>query len=1247
MVELVMPGLSAPAAEEVVPLPPETAGPTLAMPTTRENVTPPVLSNPTEAMAILPGLKEGIMEFVRGLSITSAKIGGWANDAMRYDPLDHIFGPIEGRDIRDAGPDFNAIAAKQMATPAQSYGGMAIRDMGRLVAAYAPLAMASAPAGLSAAARTFLLGPTAGMVAFDPYEMRLSNLTEELTRAGHPKMADAIKTYIAANPDDPLPYAMLKQAAEDVALAGTGEVALSTARAAYHGAIAFRRYAADKLAAQTMGVTPPTAPHIYTAEEVLQGKAVADFRAADIADEIARSDMLNAAQTFGATTKQAKIDMLADVYYRRLKGEGLDLSDTEIVGKTEQFRRWLDQEILPRPAATSAGQEIARRLADTRKQQEAEARAASARAAGTLKENLTTTLVDRSGNLKRELERAGDAGKEAVMRFELAAGATPAASRAFRTAQDSIYVDLSIDDHKLLDEIIMARVNVGILGRKPDFVTGPDVKDPTTGKMRPPRMQDYEDALVQMRGQLGEAKYALLMDRANRYQMAVQQVVDELDHAGMLLPGEADKLKRWDYAPFEFINQIDPVTHFKRNGVNMSVTSSGIEPLEEAGSRLFNMDTETLLAQMYARTYSRMFRNNVGVAMRDVAEASPDNGIVSSKAKNGWVEQVAMEGGELKKFWINPEYWDEWAPTEQKANQLLMWASGVNIVKPLATGYNPAFVLRNFPRDLLHIWTTTTDYNTVAPFAALQMSVDLAKVFGDAVFRRGSYDAYIREGGGMDLLSNQGQMRATANIPITYQGRKTQQYTSNALRALGYLNETSEIITRLMHRERLLAEGASPEQATWQARRRLDFAQGGSYTKGAEQVVPYINAAAQGYRTLLRGAKTDLVAFTAKTTQLAGIFGGMYLAQREHPGWADVPDHVKAMNMIVMRPEFYDDQTGRHYLYYKFPIDHSAIWLKGSIDSAMNAYFEDKKPSREMVAAIASSASLLPGATLPPTVAAAVALFGNYNWWQGQEIWKGDENIDPLQKLREYPDVPTSVMAVDTANIIAKFTGNTIKLPPAQLQGAVEQVIPQNVYTDIMGLGYQAATRGLDDLMSKTTLEMLGRAPIISAVTGFTNQFNRTQTGIQQATLERGGIVAAQDRELDNMLAHSQANPRKTSAKDVSDYINSQTSAEDRARLYDRMQRTMAVQSIFAKYDLNEVTNGPGPVWWIQLSGADREVRAQMFVEEWKDAVHDDTAGKRRLQSMRELTLQMPGFKEAEFRRDLDRRIRQLGLEGL
>jgi hypothetical protein len=317
------------------------------------------------------------------------------------------------------------------------------------------------------------------------------------------------------------------------------------------------------------------------------------------------------------------------------------------------------------------------------------------------------------------------------------------------------------------------------------------------------------------------------------------------------------------------------------------------------------------LSNVISRTQSRIFANEANKALYDFAQNNPDNGIVrlarlqkvtkSGKPiyeSAGSREQKVkvMIDGQAKDMIMPTELAREWVIRDplidETVAQTIRIASGSFILKPMATGLNMEFAVTNLPRDIAHIWLTTTEYSPFAPVAAGQMAVDFMKVLPSATgfhpvkgFKEVLSGSdwknivldFVNQGGMLSLLTYQGRFGKTGTFKTGVSGK------INAIQnIMGYLGETSEVLTRLALRERAIKnrtrEGLTAEQkeaielrATRIARDYLDFAQGGNVAKALDTGIPYLNASIQGTRGIFRAAKREPAVFTTKVAQIAGL----------------------------------------------------------------------------------------------------------------------------------------------------------------------------------------------------------------------------------------------------------------------------------------------------------------------------------------------------------------------------------------
>ena len=534
-------------------------------------------------------------------------------------------------------------------------------------------------------------------------------------------------------------------------------------------------------------------------------------------------------------------------------------------------------------------------LETTREAHEVSLKKQKLTAAG-IRDSLVRKFVDVSGNFKRELLKWGAKGKEVVMRHDLIAGSHTKGIKDFAEISDRIYKSLTHNEHDLFDAVIAARRIIAIGKYKPGFKF--------QRGLTPHDAQNFMDKIP---SQLREK----MKTRADLYFAKMREQLDLLHERG-LITEEAynDLVSKGDYSPREVLKHIDPDRTYSIDSKKITVPDSGIRNLKEGSVDLIETDSSLLLSNVIVRTQMRLFRQRANEALYDLAKSHPDNGMVKvaqqlgttkagapkySPTPTGYERIALMIDGKRQDLFLENKWAKEWilrdpALDSQLAN-MMGWLSGAKILRPMATGLNPEFAITNFPRDIAHEWLTTEVFSPHAPIAALQVGRSLAATAKDAWLRRGVWNDYINEGGGMEFLTHQGRFGVQGAIG------KIQS-------VLGYLGESSEIWTRLALRDQAMRNGLTSTEATWEARNYLDFSQGGSYTKALDSGIPYLSASVQGSRGVFRAAARNPKLFTYKVAQIGTLATGLYLANKHiNPeAWEQISDRDKVSNWIITTP---------------------------------------------------------------------------------------------------------------------------------------------------------------------------------------------------------------------------------------------------------------------------------------------------------------------------------------------------------
>jgi tetratricopeptide (TPR) repeat protein len=371
----------------------------------------------------------------------------------------------------------------------------------------------------------------------------------------------------------------------------------------------------------------------------------------------------------------------------------------------------------------------------------------------------------------------------------------------------------------------------------------------------------------------------------------------------------------------------------------------------------------------------------------------------------GWKIDYFYEKGSKKPMWIEPKFASEWMTDTRELSgpfgKFVRIMSGTQLVKMFATGINPAFAIANLPRDVLHAWFASrimedgkwkSLYSVWAPKAAGEFLVNYKNVFGDVLHRRGVVNDFIEDGGGMNYLYSQGKL---TEIGI---GRKNKVRLETPFdkvyEFMSYINETSELLTRLAIRDRVIKRRASElgmsyeaakkdpkirKEATYAAIDQMNFGEGGTFTKALDNAIPYLNARIVGTRSLWRvfqsGSGTAEQS-ALKLGQYAALVVGLYLLnkKRNPQGMEDLKNDPRTNSSLAIpfgkeAGVLVDGQT--RYPFVRVPIDSSQAFFKVLFEGIADKMTGGSVNPEKLVGSLKNT---LPEdiSSLPPTVQAII-----------------------------------------------------------------------------------------------------------------------------------------------------------------------------------------------------------------------------------------------------------------------------------
>lgn len=669
------------------------------------------------------------------------------------------------------------------------------------------------------------------------------------------------------------------------------------------------------------------------------------------------------------------------------------------------------------------------------------------------------------------------------------------------------------------------------------------------------------------------AKYGLKdvdIDRVEtavkEYHKVFQENLRRQLEEGIITPELYDKLleEQPHYSPrryIEYMNTLDP---------DGSIT--GIKPLKGGSYGEKIVDMNTLMTDAIVRTEALVGRNRKLKAGADYARVFPQSDIIKNapyssdfkkkldakkareaeaasqqpgiippkepymepifaKTPRGYIDVDYMNNGKRERLWIKDDmyqYFDHEPPLarDKWAMNLLSLSLGTPIIKFFATGANPEFAVRNLPIDAMHAWLTTDHWSSFMPHAMAQILEDYSEVWKDAVNKTGAYKEAMEEGIGMEYLTTQGlgSSRKFGKYTPTTSGWK------NTRDAMGYIGETSEILTRLAIRNRYIKNVLKqwqesgkietlPAKADWEnafkndidlarefkevrrdataaARHYLDFSQGGSFVKLADKFIPYMNAGVQVTRGSLRAAYKNPTQYFTKVSQLALMTYGLTQWNtggdkddeeslgRQRAYMNDISPGVKARNFIIMTNIKYKDNNNNvKYLYFKFP--------KDALQSSITAIVEDTYVNRHVdpsykifsdkaKVALQNEFRNVPDvSSAPPALKMLLGWTMNLDLFYDTKIWTGKEPLPKRGKEGEYYEGRTPERYI--------WFGEKTGVSPVRLNYAMKQLFTEsNPFVSAIGETMDGLTSGFgqnwDNVESRDFWENFSRSPFVRRV---------------------------------------------------------------------------------------------------------------------------------------------------------------------
>jgi len=886
--------------------------------------------------------------------------------------------------------------------------------------------------------------------------------------------------------------------------------------------------------------------------------------------------------------------------------------------------------------------------------------------------------------LRLDKETGGRFGKNALRDLQRRAGGNPRGEEYRKIAQEKIYGGLNRTDRNHVDEILTStrairagkRVEKEVRKKTKAFdeagiqtELGYEWEKKMPGGQSP---ADHAIFLKEKEGKLGTAKFKDLEQRADTYTRAVGKQLLKLRRARLLDKKQLQQLLAMDFdVEGNYLKELDQLW---QRGVSRR-TMSGIAHVDKRLNEGMELTPEHFLHEVFIRS-----ENLIGHAEADrsLAEILKSGGSdvsafirsVPGDSLNKQRKYPIPKGftpleyidaaGKPKMLHVDKTFNEEWvlgSPHLDAATANVMRiASGSVFVRPLATGANPEFALYNFFRDNMYIYNNVPEevgFSAQAPVYEAQFMKDVQEVAGQALKKKGPlWDMFVREGGLQDFLTHQGR-----DILMTGDNTKLLSQLGDRLnvsvgdtefakvgRALSYINEFSEIVSRMAVMNRGLKSELSPADAVWHSRRYLDFHQGGVWAKRVDQLWPYFNARLQVVRGLARSLRDERGARTAtKLGYIAGSgIGFMATNYALNPrGYNDLAQEDNYLNWIFMLPPAFDYRDSSNTLksrYFSVPKDESVAALTALPEVFFNHWMTgepvDRAAEEHAKAMFRTTAKgLLPiSGNLPPTIEFLVSYAGDQKSTFdtrplfGEPLGKGPGDIRASEEIRTLP-------AKQPSGITQAVTGGLslggLEVSPTRLEGAARNLLPKNPYMMLLNDGSNAVFSALNP-------EFRARDKAEGAIQPWAEHWEKDVPGIsklmksthpqankgrlvREAGVDTRTDIYNSDATFKNMYEMDKAGVLDGGQKTIDSFIENQPETEKGA-LHSQWQDWKAIDKALGSTDLGLQGIPQRDIWEIWLR-EDPEVRAELFYNDLR--IYNSSA---RDKKMWKIAQEVPGF---------------------
>jgi len=714
-------------------------------------------------------------------------------------------------------------------------------------------------------------------------------------------------------------------------------------------------------------------------------------------------------------------------------------------------------------------------------------------------------FTDRAGDVQRELRSLGESGNRAANFQRAIAGTTNKTELEFMDASNAIFKGLSNVERKMLDSIIQFKSIISTEARNPAVFNPADIAGSA-----------YVSKLSVMQKE-NPAIFAKLSERADKYFAFMNKELQEFRTEGLLDEATFNRLNDPEilYQRRLFLQHLDPDVVIRQGNQTITTADSGIDKLATGSIQPLEKDSERLLYEGIARKNNRIFKNRANKALLDIARNQPDNEVIKlvpkelegTTAPKGFTSITVFDDGKPIEMIMPDELGKQWVVTEPVLKNSIARVIKVltlsDQIRFFATGINPLFGVANISRDIAQQFWATQGRSTVFPLFLTQTSKDIASVASDVLQRKGIFKDYINNGGGLLTLTRQGRgdrYSTDAQGLLKTGSSKVADAWNGLVDLLSFTGENSELVLRVSMYKRALDNGKSKDEAINIARSYLDFNVGGSVTKTLDLFIPYLNAATQGSKALVKNSVENPGKFIVKLGQLGAASHMLYYwntyGNDRKLAYDTIPDHVHEGNFIFMLPESFskvDEDGNVIYEYRTIPVDKPIAAIKNAFEGISMVAMGDlpSEPLIKKTGKIFDALFPISKTADIPSLAILRSL-GNYDTFTNQKIAMDEGRVEISE---EFEPGKTSETAKFAADMLDKLPLQSLPgtevfnleglASPQRLGTAFHKAVPRGILPDaIHSLTDATITRFSEEALRRSVLrEHTVPTPLLKGIT--------------------------------------------------------------------------------------------------------------------------------------------------------------------